>query len=144
MVERSRGALADVKVIDLTQMLAGPYCAKSSRTKAPMSSRSSRSKAIPRGNSGHFARTMHSVISAGISRARTATRRASRSISSPRTGSSIPETGSRGADVVVENFRAGVMDRLGIGYDDLAKDHPKLVYAAIRGFGDREQGRALT
>jgi CoA:oxalate CoA-transferase len=39
------------------------------------------------------------------------------------------------ADVVVENFRPGVADRLGIGYAALAADHPGLVYASISGFG---------
>lgn len=41
----------------------------------------------------------------------------------------------RSADVVVENFRPGVMDRLGLGYDALSALHPKLVYCAISGFG---------
>ena len=39
------------------------------------------------------------------------------------------------ADVVMENFRAGVMDRLGIGYEALASLNPSLIYAAISGFG---------
>ncbi|TCV01408.1 CaiB/BaiF CoA transferase family protein [Paracandidimonas soli] len=39
------------------------------------------------------------------------------------------------ADVVVENFRAGVMDRLGLGYDDLKEIKPDLIYCAISGFG---------
>jgi crotonobetainyl-CoA:carnitine CoA-transferase CaiB-like acyl-CoA transferase len=43
---------------------------------------------------------------------------------------------ARDADVIVENFRAGVMERLGLGYDVLAERNPRLVYAAIRGFGD--------
>ena len=39
------------------------------------------------------------------------------------------------ADVVVENFRPDVKGRLGIDYDSLAADHPRLVYASISGFG---------
>ena len=39
------------------------------------------------------------------------------------------------ADVVIENFRAGAMERLGLGYEDLAVDNPKLIYCSITGFG---------
>lgn len=39
------------------------------------------------------------------------------------------------ADVVVENFRPGVMDRLGLPFDVLKQDNPKLIYCAISGFG---------
>jgi crotonobetainyl-CoA:carnitine CoA-transferase CaiB-like acyl-CoA transferase len=39
------------------------------------------------------------------------------------------------ADVVWENFRPGVMDRLGIGYDALAAVNPRLIYCAVSGFG---------
>jgi len=39
------------------------------------------------------------------------------------------------ADVLVENFRPGVMDRLGLGYKSLAEINPKLIYCAISGFG---------
>ena len=41
------------------------------------------------------------------------------------------------ADVVVHNFRAGVMEKLGFGYDDLARINPRLVYAWSGGWGDR-------
>ncbi|MBT0778714.1 CoA transferase [Paracoccus sp. pheM1] len=41
------------------------------------------------------------------------------------------------ADIVVENLRAGVMDRLGIGYAELSRINPKLIYVAISGFGQK-------
>src|SRR5205823_7496363 len=39
------------------------------------------------------------------------------------------------ADVVVENFRPGVMQRLGLDYPSLARTNPKLIYCAISGYG---------
>lgn len=40
------------------------------------------------------------------------------------------------ADVVIESFRPGVMDRLGVGYKSLRESNPRLVYAAITGYGE--------
>lgn len=39
------------------------------------------------------------------------------------------------ADILIENFRPGVMDRLGLGYDDLKQINPQLIYGAVSGFG---------
>ena len=48
----------------------------------------------------------------------------------------------QGADALVENMRVGVMDRLGVGYDALRERNPRLVYGAIRGFGDPRTGES--
>lgn len=44
------------------------------------------------------------------------------------------------ADALVENYRAGVLDRLGLGFDALSKRNPRLVYTSVRGFGDHAGG----
>jgi crotonobetainyl-CoA:carnitine CoA-transferase CaiB-like acyl-CoA transferase len=41
----------------------------------------------------------------------------------------------RSADVLIENFRIGTMERLGLGYDEVARDNPGLVWCSITGFG---------
>jgi crotonobetainyl-CoA:carnitine CoA-transferase CaiB-like acyl-CoA transferase len=46
------------------------------------------------------------------------------------------------ADAVLENTRAGVMDRLGCGYEVIAARNPRIVYAAVRGFGDPRTGES--
>ena len=46
------------------------------------------------------------------------------------------------ADAIVENMRAGVMDRLGIGYETIAARNPKIIYACVRGFGDPRTGES--
>ena len=49
---------------------------------------------------------------------------------------------ARDADVIVENFRAGAMERLGLGYDDLRAVNPDIIYCSITGFGaDRTEAR---
>ncbi|MEM9620602.1 MAG: CoA transferase [Pseudomonadota bacterium] len=44
------------------------------------------------------------------------------------------------ADAIIENMRVGVMDKLGVGYDDIRQRNPQIVYGCIRGFGDPRTG----
>lgn len=44
---------------------------------------------------------------------------------------------ARNADVIIENFRPGVMDRLGLGYENISKISPQIIYASLTGWGDK-------
>ena len=44
---------------------------------------------------------------------------------------------------MIETFRPGVVERLGLGYDDLAADNPRLVYASVTAFGRTGRLRAV-
>ncbi|HEX9015292.1 MAG TPA: CaiB/BaiF CoA-transferase family protein [Chloroflexota bacterium] len=48
-----------------------------------------------------------------------------------------------GSDVLVQNFRPGVMDRLGLGYEEARKINPRLIYASASGFGEDELTRDM-
>ena len=43
---------------------------------------------------------------------------------------------AKNADIIIENYRPGVADRLGIGYEALSKENPRLLYVSIPGFGE--------
>ena len=47
------------------------------------------------------------------------------------------------SDVLVENFAVGTMEKFGLGYDELSKKFPQLIYASISGFGSSDEARAL-
>ncbi len=140
MAEHSKGALAGVKVIDLTQMLAGPYCTMMLADQGADVIKIEPIKGDPTRQFGPFREDDSQHHFGGYFQS---TNRNKKSVAldlKSEDGKALFRRLVRGADVVVENFRAGVMDRLKIGYEDLAKDHPKLIYAAIRGFGDPRTG----
>jgi crotonobetainyl-CoA:carnitine CoA-transferase CaiB-like acyl-CoA transferase len=134
------GALAGLRVIDLTQMLAGPYCTMLLADQGadvvkiePVEGDPTRHFGPFRPDDrdhhfgGYFQSTNRNKKSIGLD------------LKAPE-GKALFRRLAKDADVVVENFRAGVMDRLGLGYESLAADNPRLVYAAIRGFGDPRTG----
>ncbi len=82
---------------------------------------------------GVFRRSL--AMTAQLSRCSIAARRASRSISRASADREKLVPLIKRADIVVEQFRPGVMDRLGLGYDDLKSINPKLIYCSISGYG---------
>ena len=125
--------LAGVRVLDLTNVLAGPYCcyqlallgADVIKVEAP---------------GGDLARQLGAspaLNAAGMGASFLAQNAGKRSVMLDLKGEDraafldLVAT----ADVVVENFRPGVMDRLGVGYETLRAVRPDLVYCAISGFG---------
>jgi len=117
-----RRILDGVNVLDFTRVIAGPYC---SRMLADMGANVFKIDAIP-----ESPRTR----TAGGAGNNMGKRSITLDLKHPE-GIKIAHELVAQADVVVENFSPGVMDRLGLGYDDLKGDHPRLVFASISGFG---------
>ncbi len=139
------GALADVVVLDLTQMLAGPFV-----TMMLADQGAEVIKIEPPGGDatrlfGPFMAGQVEVKDGGYGGYFGSTNRNKRSIVidlKSEQGREVLKRLVAKADILVENFRAGVMERLGIGYETLAEINPRLVYGTIRGFGDPRSGRS--
>jgi crotonobetainyl-CoA:carnitine CoA-transferase CaiB-like acyl-CoA transferase len=142
MTEHKGGTLEGIRVIDLTQMLAGPYCTQMLADQGadvikiePPQGDSSRKLGPYRPDDesrmvgGYFASVNRNKKSIVIDL-------------KAEEGRALLRRLVRNADVVVENYRARVMDRLGLSYESLREDNPALVYAAIRGFGDPRTGES--
>jgi succinate--hydroxymethylglutarate CoA-transferase len=124
--------LAGLKVIDFTRVFAGPYC---SMLLADLGADVVKVE-LP--GEGDPLRTQGPPFHHGIGITFLATNRNKRSITldmSTDEGKQIAHRLCVDADVLVENFRPDVMPRLGLGYDRLAADNPKLIYASISGMG---------
>ncbi len=139
---QTNGILNGIRVIDLSRMLSGPYCTMmladhgaevikiegangdTSRSNGPW-----RDDDPEREMAGYFVSLNRNKKSVQLD-LKTAD------------GQEALKRLVASADVVVENFRPGVMERLGLGYETLAQIRPGLVYAAIRGFGDPRSGES--
>ena len=139
------GALHGLVVLDLTQMLAGPYAsmmladqgARVIKIEPPGGDMTRRTGPhLPgaltmeqRGYGAYFNSVNRNKESLVLDLKQEAGRRALLRL-------------VLDADVLMENYRAGVMERLGLGYEVLAKVNPRLVYATLRGFGDPRGGES--
>lgn len=136
----STGALEGLTVIDFSRVLAGPYATML------LGDFGAEVIKIERPGTGDDTREWGPPYdAAGVATYFNAVNRNKRSLVLDLTN---PEDVSRaadlvaGADIVVENFRPGTMEKLGLGYDRLREIKPDLIYCAITGFG-RDGGADL-
>ena len=136
----SPGALSDIRIIDLTQMLAGPY--------ATMMLADHGADVIkvepPEGDQvrpvGPFRAADAKKTLGGYFQSINRNKRSvCLDLKKPEGRAALLKLVT-GADAIVENYRVGVMERLGLGYEVLHQANPRLVYAALRGFGDERSG----
>lgn len=134
------GALKGLKIIDLTMMLAGPFATMllgdqgATIIKIEPVKGGDMTRALGKGQKdmpfgGYFQSINRNKLSIALDLKTEA-------------GKEVLRRLVREADVLVENYRVGVMDRLGLSYESLAKINPKLVYATVRGFGDPRTGKS--
>lgn len=127
--------LSGYRVLDLTNVLAGPFCC---HQLAHMGAEVIKVE-VP--GSGDLARQLGAdpELNAdlmGVSFLAQNTGKQSITINlKSENGKAVFRRLLRSADVLVENFRPGVMDRLGVGYNQLKKEQSGLIYCAISGFG---------
>ncbi len=122
------GALSRFKILDLTRVRAGPTCV---RQFADHGAQVIKIEA-PGGADGGMGGPRLGPDFQNLHRNK---RCITLDLKSPK-GKAVLMALARDADVLVENFRPDVKDRLGIGYAALAVENPRLVYASISGFGE--------
>ncbi|MGE8489243.1 MAG: CoA transferase, partial [Paraburkholderia nemoris] len=127
--------LAGVRVLDLSNVLAGPFCAyqlallgaEVIKVEHPEGGDLARRLGADKGASMRNMGASFVAVNAGK-------QSITLNLKDPR-GKAILRELVKTADVLVENFRPGVMTRLGLDFDALREVNPKLVYCAISGFG---------
>jgi crotonobetainyl-CoA:carnitine CoA-transferase CaiB-like acyl-CoA transferase len=129
-----------IRVLDLSRVLAGPYCTML------LADLGADVIKVERPGEGDETRTWGPPYAGGEAAYFLAVNRGKRSVAvdlSRLEGRDLVQRLARSADAVVENFRAGTADRLGLGYEELSGENPRLVYCSITGFGSarRPAGR---
>ena len=125
------GALSHIKVVDLTSNLSGPYCAML------LADQGADVIKVERNGAGDVLRQTPPFVN-GESAPFMLWNRNKRSIELDLKDSDDQAVCKRlaaEADIFIENYRPGVAARLGLGYDDLSRDNPRLIYCSISGFG---------
>ena len=132
--------LKGIKVLDLTRALAGPYCtmlladygAEVIKVELPGTGDDTRGWGPPfvEGESAYFMSINRNKKSLTLDMKNTKSK-------------DILERMIKQSDIIVENFRPGAADRLGLGYEQVKKINPKIIYCSISGFGQDGPYREL-
>jgi crotonobetainyl-CoA:carnitine CoA-transferase CaiB-like acyl-CoA transferase len=126
----ARTALEGLRVLDVTQVMAGPFCAMQLCDMG-----ADVIKVEPPG--GDSTRRMAGASgsdSAGFNAVNRGKRSIVLDLRTPEAREVFRRLVAR-SDILIENYRPGVMQQFGFGYDTLAADHPRLIYASISGSG---------
>lgn len=127
-----KGPLSGMKVVDLSHIMAGPVCAMM------LADMGAEVVKVERAGSGDDSRRMIPPEIDGVSAAFLMMNRNKKGVALDLKSASGKEALKHiiaNADVVIENFRSGTMEKLGFDYATLSKSNPGLVYCAISGFG---------
>ena len=127
--------LAGIRVLDMTNVLAGPFCC---HQLAHMGAEVIKIEAVGRGDLARQLGSDKKLSAAKMGISFLAQNSGKKSLSldlKSEDGKAIFQRLLATADVLVENFRPGVMARLGQDYERLKQSHPQLIYCAISGFG---------
>lgn len=130
-------ALENLTVLDLTRVLAGPFCTMmladmgANVIKIEVPNGGDDTRTYPPMREENLNGERESLYFANINRNK---KGVTLNLKAPE-GKEIFKKLVETADVVVENYRPGVMDKLGLGYDVLKEINPRVIYAAVSGFG---------
>jgi crotonobetainyl-CoA:carnitine CoA-transferase CaiB-like acyl-CoA transferase len=125
------GPLAGMKVVDLTHVMAGPTC---TLMLADMGADVVKIEKIPEGDDTRHTPPRIGDETASFLLINRNKRGLALDLKKPN-GAAVLARLLESADVLVENYAPGVMERLGFGYEELRKKHPALIYCSLSGFG---------
>lgn len=130
--ERRPGPLAGIRVLDFSRILSGPYC---TQILADLGAEVIKIETIDKGDETRGFPPFKGPLSHYFIALNRGKLSVALDLKSQR-GAQIARELARTCDIVVENFRPGVMEKLGLGYEILQADNPGLVYCSITGFGN--------
>jgi crotonobetainyl-CoA:carnitine CoA-transferase CaiB-like acyl-CoA transferase len=133
------GPLSHIKVLDLSRVLAGPWTAQNLadlgadviKVERPGKGDDSRSYAPPFLKDEQGNETKEGAYFCAANRGK---KSITVNLSKPE-GQQLVRELAKGVDVLVENYKVGDLARYGLGYEDLAKLNPGLIYCSVTGFG---------